>query len=125
MSAFDTSIDRTNKPNGKSTQTFYFKTHYEAKHAIGKQHIKRLEFQSRIGIRSVESLCDKHYSKIERPLHYGRFIISGIPNAVDNLMIEIREWLDSCENMYVGRNNFATQIRTANLIEKIKNMTFD
>ena len=59
MSAFDATIDRSNKPSGKSTQMFYFKTHYEAKHAIGKQHKKRIDFESRPGISNIKSACNK------------------------------------------------------------------
>ena len=56
---FDKTIDRSNTPNGKTSQTFYFKTHYEAKHAIGKQHIKRIEFESRPGIVSESPVLVK------------------------------------------------------------------
>ena len=103
MASFDDTLDRSNKPNGKSSQTFYFKNHYEAKHAIGIQHEKRKEFESRDGIKTVISLCDRRYSMKDNPLHYGRFVINGKPKAVDALMIEIQEWLDSCQNMYNHR----------------------
>ena len=104
MSAFYQNLDRSNKPNGKSSQTFYFKNHYEAKHAIGIKHKKRIEFESREGISSVQSLCDYHYSRKENPLHYGRFVINGKPYAVDALMVEIQEWLDSCQKMHINNN---------------------
>jgi hypothetical protein len=104
MSAFDNTLDRTNKPNGNGTQIFYFKKHYEAKHAIGKQHKKRIEFESRNGISSVESLCDYHYSTKENPLHYGRFVIRGKPKAVDALMIEIQEWINTCQQIHFNNN---------------------
>jgi hypothetical protein len=106
MSAFDSSIDRSNKPSGKSTQIFYFKTHYEAKHAIGKQHKKRIEFESRAGISNIISACNTFYHSRENPLDYGRFIISGTPSAVDTLMVEIREYLDSCQKMHNRRHVF-------------------
>jgi len=102
---FDKTIDRSNTPNGKTSQTFYFKTHYEAKHAIGKQHIKRIEFENRPGIASIDSLCEKFYHTSESPLHYGRFIISGKSSAVDKLMIEIKEWLDTCQKMHYHNIN--------------------
>ena len=105
MSAFEPSIDRSNKPSGKSTQMFYFKTHYEAKHAIGKQHKKRMEFESRPGISNIISACNKFYHSIEKPLDYGRFIISGTPSAVDELMVEIQEYLDNCQQIHY-RNKF-------------------
>lgn len=104
MSAFDSTIDRTNKPNGKSSQTFYFKNFYEPKHAIGTKHKKRIEFESREGISSVQSLCDDYY-RDGTPLHYGRFIISGTPNAVDALMIEIQEWLNTCQDIHLRNTN--------------------
>jgi len=100
MSFFDTNLDTSNKPNGKSSQTFYFKTHYEAKHAIGKKHKKRLEFQSRDGISNIQSLCDHFIHSRENPQHYGRFIISGNPSSVDKLMIEIANWLETCQNIH-------------------------
>ena len=105
MSAFDPSIDRSNKSSGKSTQMFYFKTHYEAKHAIGKQHTKRMDFESRPGISNIISACNKFYHSREKPLDYGRFIISGTPSAVDKLMVEIQEYLDKCQQIHY-RNNF-------------------
>ena len=37
----------SNKPSGKSSQTFYFTQFYEAKHAIGKEYSKFHEFESR------------------------------------------------------------------------------
>ena len=100
MSAFDSSIDRSNKPNGKSTQTYYFKNHYEAKHAIGTKHQKRLEFESIEGISNIISACNKFYYKSERPLDYGRFIISGKPSAVDYVMLEISNWLNKCQQIH-------------------------
>ena len=104
MSAFDATIDRSNKPSGKSTQMFYFKTHYEAKHAIGKQHKKRIDFESRPGISNIKSACNKFYHSRENPLDYGRFIISGNPSAVDKLMIEIQEYLDQCQQIHYNNN---------------------
>jgi hypothetical protein len=95
MSAFDQSINRINKPSGDFTQIFYFKTHYEVKHAIGKRHTKRKEFESRSGISTIITACNIVYHLIENPLDYGRFIISGTPSAVDKLMVEIREYLDN------------------------------
>lgn len=100
MSAFAQEIDRSNQPSGKSTQTYYFTSHYEAKHAIGKQHNKRIDFASRPGISSVESLCDKFYHTRESPKHFGRFVISGKPASVDALMKEIKEWLRTCQSMH-------------------------
>lgn len=100
MSAFDTTVDRSNEPTNKSSQTFYFKTHYQAKHAIGKKHQKRLEFQSRPGISTVKSLCDSFYHTSESPSDYGRFIIDGKPSAVDDLMIEIKQYLEKCQQMH-------------------------
>ena len=87
-----------NQPTGKSSQTFYFQHPYEAKHAIGKQHTKRLDFESREGIATVLSLCDYRGSP-------GRFVINGKPHAVDALMVEISEWLRTCQQMHV-RNMF-------------------
>ena len=83
---------------------FYFKTHYEAKHAIGKQHKKRIDFESRPGISNIKSACNKFYHSRENPLDYGRFIISGNPSAVDKLMIEIQEYLDQCQQIYYNNN---------------------
>lgn len=96
----DNNINRSNKPNHKSTQMFYFTKHYEAKHAIGVKHKKRLEFESRPGISNIISACNTFYHTSEKPLDYGRFIISGKPHAVDKLMIEIREYLDRCQNIH-------------------------
>ena len=62
-----------------------------------------MEFESREGISSVDSLCD-HYSSGHPPNYYGIFIISGKASAVDNLMIEIKEWLEKCQGMYI--NNY-------------------
>lgn len=104
MSAFDSIINRSNKPSGKSTQMFYFKTHYEAKHAIGKQHVKRIEFESRSGISKIISACNTVYHSRENPLDYGRFIISGKAYAVDKLMIEIREYLEECQRIHCQNN---------------------
>lgn len=101
MSAFNHSLDVSNTPSGKSSQTFYFAKHYEAKHAIGKQHSKRMEFQSREGIACIQSCCDFHISSRENPAHYGRFIISGRPDSVDKVMVEIKEWLDRCQTMHL------------------------
>jgi hypothetical protein len=105
MSAFDSTIDRSNAPSGKSTQMFYFKTHYEAKHAIGKQHKRRMEFESRPGISDIISACNTFYHTNEKPLDYGRFIISGNPTSVDNLMIEIKEYLNECQNIHYRNKN--------------------
>ena len=99
MSAFDDTIDRSNTPNGNSTQIFYFKKHYEAKHAIGKQHKKRREFESRTGIHEIISACNKFYHCKEKPFDFGRFIISGKADSVDKLMVEIREYLNKCQSM--------------------------
>ena len=100
MSAFDSSIDRSNNPSGKSTQTYYFKNHYDAKHAIGSKHKKRLDFESRDGISDIISACNKCYNNSESPLDYGRFIISGKPPAVDSVMVEINNWLSKCQEIY-------------------------
>jgi hypothetical protein len=84
-----------NKPNGKSTQTYYFKHPWEPKHAIGVQHKKRFEFASRNGIAGVESLCEYRGNE-----YCGRFVISGKPRAVDALKLEISEWLKECQRMH-------------------------
>jgi hypothetical protein len=106
MSAFDSTIDRSNKPSGKSTQMFYFKTHYEAKHAIGVKHKKRMEFEGRPGISNIISACNKFYHSKESPLDYGRFIISGKSHAVDALMIEISEYLNHCQSIHFSNSTF-------------------
>ena len=108
--------DIFNKPNGKTSQTFYFTKPYEAKHAIGIKHRKRMEFESREGISSVDSLCD-YYSNGQPPNYYGRFIISGKKNAVDNLMIEIKEWLEKCQGnyqnfIYTGYRNYSNNYKS-------------
>ena len=89
-----------NVPNHKSSQTYYFTNPYEAKHAIGSRHSKRKEFESREGISSVESLCDYITCGLP-PNYYGRFIIRGQSSAVDNLIIEIKEWLERCQDIYI------------------------
>lgn len=89
-----------NIPTHKSTQIFRFTKHYEAKHAIGKKHVKRLEFENRPGISNIISACDTFYHTSENPIDYGRFIISGKIHAIDKLMIEIREYLNKCQNIY-------------------------
>ena len=102
MAEFDANIDRSNTPSGKTTQIFYFKTHYEAKHAIGKQHIKRIEFANRQGISNIISACNKFYHTRDNPLDYGRFIISGKSAAVDALMIEIQDYLNACQKIHIN-----------------------
>ena len=81
-----------NAPNGKSCQQFVFQKPWEAKHAIGKQHTKRIEFERREGIATVD--FSQRYGL------FGCFTIQGKPNAVDKLMKEIGEHLDSCQVMH-------------------------
>ena len=89
-----------NVPNHKSSQTYYFTNPYEAKHAIGSRHCKRNEFESREGISCVESLYDYITTGLP-PNYYGRFIIRGQSSAVDNLIIEIKEWLKISQDIYI------------------------
>ncbi len=59
---------------------------------------KKEEFQSRNGISKIEF-------KQNSGTNNGVFIINGNPRAVDNLMLEITEWLKSCQTMHY-RNIF-------------------
>ena len=86
-----------NKPNGRSSQSFYFTKPYEPKHAIGIKYKKFNEFSSRDGINKIDSFC-KYYDKETN--NYGKFVISGRPNAVDKLMIEIQTWLATCQTLH-------------------------
>ena len=104
MSAFELSINRSYKNSCKSTQIFYFKPHYEAKHVIGKQHKKRIEFESRPGISNIISACNTFHHSSENPLDYGRIIIYGTPSAVDKLMVDIQKYLDECQQIHYGNN---------------------
>ena len=81
-----------NKPQGKNCQKFYFKKPWEPKHAIGKQHKKRLEFEATPGISAI--YWSAHSGT------FGCFIIQGKPNSVDQVMLEIGKWLDACQLMH-------------------------
>jgi hypothetical protein len=83
-----------NLPNHKSSQKFVFHHPYEAKHAIGVQHTKRLEFESREGIATVKFVEGMYRSQ------FGLFVIDGKPSAVDRLMVEIARWLAACQTMH-------------------------
>lgn len=87
-----------NQPNHKPCQKFVFQHPYEAKHAIGKLHKKRLEFESREGISEVKFVEGRGWKDEDN--RYGRFTIHGKAAAVDALMAEIAEWLDKCQMMH-------------------------
>lgn len=88
-----------NKPNGKSSQIYHFKKPWEIKHAVGIQHKKRIEFQSRDGIANVMLTGVKNQGA-NAVGDYGRFVINGNPRAVDALILDINKWLLECARMY-------------------------
>ena len=61
-----------------------------------------MEFESREGISCVESLCDYKTSGYP-PNYYGRFRICGKRDAVDKLMIEIKKWLERCQEIHINK----------------------
>jgi hypothetical protein len=85
-----------NKPNGKSSQTFYFMNPWEAKHALGIKHKKRLDFKSREGIATIE-FSGGFGNNAVHGNKYGKFSIRGKIDAVDKMMIEIHEYLEKCQ----------------------------
>lgn len=85
-----------NKPNGKSSQTYYFENPWEAKHALGSKHKKRKEFESREGIMTIEFSSGFGNAAINGN-KYGKFAIRGKIEAVDKMMIEIKEYLNRCQ----------------------------
>ena len=89
-----------NVTNNTSSQIFYFTNPYEAKYAIGVNESKKKEFESKEGISYIESLYNNKTSGLP-PDYYGRFRICGESNAVDKVMLEIKDWLHTCqENQY-------------------------
>ena len=81
-----------NMPNGKSAQKFYFKKPWEPKHAIGKNHQKRLEFEAKQGINHI------YWSAVQGD--FGCFLIDGKPEAVDQVMKDIANWMIKCKDIY-------------------------
>ena len=71
-----------NAPNGKSSQTFSCKP-WEAKHIAGVRFKKCDEFRRVPGISCIE--CPRGSSK---------FVISGQPSAVDNVMRKMQTLID-------------------------------
>lgn len=83
-----------NKPNGKSSQSFYCKHPWEAKHIAGVQHKKQHEFEAHPGISSITD------SPWRSASHFGKFTISGKPKAVDEVMVKMADWLKECQSMH-------------------------
>ena len=71
-----------NTPNGKSSQTFFCKP-WEAKHIAGVRFKKCDEFRSLPGISCID--CPRGSSK---------FVISGQPRAVDDVMRKMQTLID-------------------------------
>ena len=87
-----------NKPNGKSSQTYYCVKPWEAKHIAGVGHKKCNEFSSREGISSINSVMGYKYGG-PNGIEHGKFVINGKPSAVDKVMIEMSEWLKTCQTV--------------------------
>ena len=84
--------DTINKPNGQSSQTFYFTSwnHMTQSMRLVKKHKKRERSLSLGKVIARVPLCDPYIHEVSIASDYGRFVISGKPKAVDALMLEIR-----------------------------------
>jgi len=60
-------------------------------------------FENRDGISNIQILCKNFYNAKEKPNYYGRLVISGKSKAVDELMIEIKNWLSTCQTMHYDK----------------------
>ena len=83
-----------NKPSGKSTQIYYWMHPWEPKHIIGKNGVKLAEFMSHPGVTNITS------SRYRSANCACWFKIDGQPQAVDETMLKMSEWLQECQRMY-------------------------
>ena len=88
--------DERNKPSGKSSQTFYCKHPWEAKHIAGVGHKKQHEFAAHPGISRIEDFRGSYNHD-----YHGKFVISGRPSAVNEVMIKMSDWLKECQTMHI------------------------